>query len=415
MLTASQVMEMVHAGEDSGVEFKEARISNMKVMEPRRESLSDELAAFANQSGGTVVFGVADNTRQIIGIVPSNIDALISYISEICHDSIAPPLVDFYVGSALVTDESGDERHLVYVQIERSLWLHKSSNGYFYRHGNSKREMSTEHLLRVGQSRSQVRIISFDEQAVPNTSQDILQKDLYLRFVAHDSQSPLSQRRLLVSHNGSLHATVAGILMCNPAPDRYIHNSYIQAVFYRGEVRDANYQIDAKDCRGPLDDQITGAYNFVGQYNRLSGRKDVGREERPQYSMRAVFEALVNAVVHRDYSIHGSKIRLFMFADRLEIHSPGVLANTLTVESLIDNQFTRNELLSRLLSELSLSGRIGQTVSRRYFLERRGEGVGIIFRESESLSGIRPVYEMADGELKLTIYSAGSLQGSTRP
>ncbi len=409
MLTALQIMEMVHTSENSGVEFKEARINSNRVVDPHRDSLSDELAAFANQSGGTVIFGIADNTRQMIGIAPSNIGTLVGYISEICHDSVDPPLVDFYVGDVLVTDESGDERYLVYVQVERSLWLHKSSNGYFYRHGDSKREMSTEHLLRVGQSRSQVRIISFDEQAVPNTSQDTLQKDLFMRFFVDDKQSSLSQRRLLVSYNNTLHATVAGILMCNPAPDQYLHNSYIQAVFYRGKDRDANYQIDAKDCHGPLDEQIISAYHFANQYNRLSARKDVGREEKPQYSMRAVFEALVNAVVHRDYSIHGSKIRLFMFADRLEIHSPGALANTLTVESLIDNQFTRNELLSRLLSELSLNDGIGPTVRRRYFLERRGEGVGIIFRESENLSGRKPVYDMVDGELKLTIYAAGSV------
>lgn len=414
MLTASQVMELVQTDENSGVEFKEARIDNTKVVDPRREGLSDELAAFANQYGGTIIFGVVDKTKQIIGIDPSNIGTLVSYISEICHDSIAPPIVDFYVDTVLVTDESGDERPLVYVQIERSLWLHKSSNGYFYRHGDSKREMSTEHLLRVGQSRSQVRIISFDEQAVPNTNQNTLQTDLYMRFIADDRQSSLIQRRLLVSHNGGFQATVAGILMCSAVPDRYINNSYIQVVFYRGKVKDANYQIDAKDCRGPLDEQIIGAYNFVNQYNRLSAKKEVGREERPQYSMRAVFEALVNAIVHRDYSIHGSKIRLFMFADRLEIHSPGILANTLTIESLIDNHFTRNELLSRLLSELSLTDRIGQSVNRKYFLERRGEGVGIIFRESENLSGRRPVYDMADGELKLTIYASESLQGLTQ-
>ncbi|MCY4274527.1 MAG: putative DNA binding domain-containing protein [Gammaproteobacteria bacterium] len=413
MHTASQVMEMVHTSENSGVEFKEVRIVGKRVEEPHRDSLSDELAAFANQSGGTVIFGVADHTRQITGITTSNISTLVSYISEICHDSVDPPLVDFYVGDVLVKDEFGDERYLVYVQVEKSLWLHKSSNGYFYRHGNSKREMTTEHLLRVGQSRSQVRIISFDEQAVPNTNQDNLQKDLYMQFIANDNQSSLTQRRLLTTHNDSLHATVSGILMCNPVPDQYIQNSYIQAVFYRGKHRDANYQIDAKDCRGPLNEQIICAYNFVSQYNRLSAIKEVGREEKPQYSMRAVFEALVNAIVHRDYSIYGSKIRLFMFSDRLEIHSPGALANTLTVENLADNQFTRNELLSRLLSELSLNDGLGQTVRRRYFLERRGEGVGIILRESENLSGRRPVYHVADGQLKLTIHAAESLQGTT--
>ena len=122
--------------------------------------------------------------------------------------------------------------------------------------------------------------------------------------------------------------------------------------------------------------------------------------------MRAVFEALVNAVVHRDYSKHGSKIRLFMFADRLEIHSPGELANTLTIDSLPFNQVTRNEILSRLLSEIRLEDNVENHIRRRYFLERRGEGVGIILRESEKLSGKKPVYILNNEELCLTIFAS---------
>ena len=410
MLNATQVMERIRTGENSGIEFKEVRIGKDKIISPHRDSLSDELAAFANQAGGTIIFGIVDKTQQIVGIGPSNISTLVRYISEICRDSISPPIVYFYVDSVQVMDESGEEKHLVYVEVERSLWLHKSSNGYFYRHGNSKREMSTEHLLRVGQSRSQVRIVPFDEQSVPNTSQETLQKDLYMRFTSDDKAASLCKRRLLISHNDSIHATVSGILMCCPKPDEYIYNSYIQSVVYSGKTKDANYQIDARDYRGPLDQQIIGAYHFVNQHNWISAKKELGREERPQFSMKAVFEALVNAIVHRDYSMHGSKIRLFMFSDRLELYSPGALANTLTVDDLMENQFTRNELLSRLLSELSIDDEMGNTVSRRYFLERRGEGVGIILNESESLSGKRPVYELLGSELKLSIYAASSLQ-----
>lgn len=124
--------------------------------------------------------------------------------------------------------------------------------------------------------------------------------------------------------------------------------------------------------------------------------------------MKAIFEVLVNAVVHRDYSKHGSKIRLFMFSDRLEIYSPGALANTLTIDTLIDNQVTQNELLTRLLSEIELGDNI--KVGRQYFLERRGEGVGIIFHESEQLSGKKPIYEMLGEESSLTIFAAKSLQ-----
>ena len=170
-----------------------------------------------------------------------------------------------------------------------------------------------------------------------------------------------------------------------------------------------NYQIDAKDFKGPLDRQVMDAYKFVERYNQVSARKDLGRREQPQFSMRAVFEALVNAVVHRDYSRTASKIRLFMFADRVELSSPGALANTLTVERLRYGQATRNELLARLLSEITVEDNVGRQVARRYFLERRGEGVGIILDESTALSGKVPVYQQIDETLHLTIFAAKSL------
>ena len=412
MLNIAQIIEKIRTDETSGVEFKEVRIGNDKVIEPRRDSLSDSLASFANHYGGTIILGVADKPRQIIGVDPSNIRILVSYISEICRDSIVPPIVFFYVDSVQVADETGEDKYLVYVQIERSLWLHKSKNGYFYRHGNSKREMSPEHMLRVGQSRSQARIMPFDEQAVPGTGKDTLQIRLYQRFIREntsdsEAEEILFKRRLLVKDDkGDLRASVAGVLMCHNKPDNYLYNSFIQAVCYSGKTRDANYQLDAKDFSGTLDQQILDAFGFVTRYNKVSARKDVGREEKPQYSMRAVFEALVNAVVHRDYSKHGSKIRLFMFADRLEIYSPGELANTLTVDSLLFNQVTRNEILARLLSEIKLEDSVAGRAGRGYFLERRGEGVGIILRESEQLSGKTPVYELQGEELRLTIFAA---------
>ena len=197
--------------------------------------------------------------------------------------------------------------------------------------------------------------------------------------------------------------------MCSSQPERYLDNSFISAVCYTGLQKDANYQLDAQDFRGPLDKQIIDAFKFVERYNKVSARKDIGRVEQPQYSMRAVFEALVNAVVHRDYYQYESKIRLFTFADRLELYSPGALVNMITVETLQDNQATRNELLCRLLSEVNIEDIGGQT-HRRHFLERRGEGVSIILNESKHLSGKTPVYEVLGEELRLTIYAAKSLQ-----
>ena len=88
----------------------------------------------------------------------------------------------------------------------------------------------------------------------------------------------------------------------------------------RGEEQ--AYQLDAAAISGPLDRQVDEACRFVAKNMKVAGFKHLGRVDRPQFDMTAVFEAMVNAVAHRDYSIHGSKIRLRLFADRLELYSP---------------------------------------------------------------------------------------------
>lgn len=83
---------------------------------------------------------------------------------------------------------------------------------------------------------------------------------------------------------------------------------------------------------------------------RVEAVKRPGRIDIPQYDLRTVYEAVVNAVAHRDYSIHGARIRLHLFRDRLELSSPGGLPSTLTVEGMDANSISRNETLVNLLS-----------------------------------------------------------------
>ncbi|MBT9133803.1 MAG: hypothetical protein DDT38_00529 [Firmicutes bacterium] len=83
---------------------------------------------------------------------------------------------------------------------------------------------------------------------------------------------------------------------------------------------------------------------------KVAAIKDMGRKDIPQFDLTAVFAAMVNAVAHHDYAIYGSKIRLKLFADRLEIYSPGSIPNTMTVDSLIYRQSARNETLTRFVA-----------------------------------------------------------------
>lgn len=392
----TELVEKIDLGEDTTIEFKREM--------PHRSNLADEIAAFANAKGGVILIGVDDNT-EIIGLDRQELNNAEKTIVEICHDSIDPIVLIFTEKLRI------DDKNLLKIEIQRSLFVHKTANGYFIRQGSSKREMSSEQLARLFQTRSQARIIAFDEQFVPNTNQETLKESLYRRFITDNAveneiEDLLLKRRLLVKDDQEICASVASILMCYENPDEYLYNSYIQAVLYRGKERDADYQIDSQNFSGPLDQQIIDTMKFTNRYNAVAARKDIGRIDNPQYSMRAIFEAIVNAVVHRDYSKTSTKIRLFMFDDRLELYSPGALANSVTVDNLRYSQATRNELLARLLSEITLDDDTRRQVVRRHFLERRGEGVGIILNESEKLSGKTPLYELFDEELRLTIFAS---------
>jgi predicted HTH transcriptional regulator len=119
-----------------------------------------------------------------------------------------------------------------------------------------------------------------------------------------------------------------------------------------------------------------------------------------------VFEAVTNAVAHRDYSMAGAKVRLRLFDDRLELYSPGMLPNTMTPESLPFRQAARNEALTSLLARCPIDDDT-LAVHRQHIMDKRGEGVSIILETSERLAGRRPEYRLNDdSELMLVIYGA---------
>lgn len=404
-----ELLRKIQLGEDSVLELKAVHFKANKVSGPKRDDLADELAAMANSNEGICVLGVDDNTREIIGIPLDKLDAVEAFIREICNDAIKPPL-NIRIIRMELPDTLGVVRPVIKVDVPRSLFVHKSPGGYFWRQVSSKRELTSELLARLFQQRSQARGIRFDEQTVPETSLNDLDEALWRRFIAISSDEPLSTLRKLKllskDETNAERATVAGLLMCSRHPETWLPGAFIEAVRYRGTRQDSNYQADAARITGPLDQQVTQALAFARRNMTVAAVKVPGRKEMPQFSERAVFEAIVNAVAHRDYSIHGSKIRLFMFADRLELYSPGTLPNTVTIESIALRQATRNELVTNLLARCPVESD-DRGVGRMSLMEKRGDGVPIIMYESQKLSGRYPEYRLIDdAELLLTIYSA---------
>ena len=409
----------IRLGEDSSLELKSVRVSGSSVRAPDRNDVADELAALANSRGGTMVLGVHDRTRRIQEIAPDELDVLEGWVREICNDSVAPAL-DADILKVELENEDGRLVPVLRVDVARSLFVHKSLGGYFRRIGSSKREMAPDVLSRLFQERSQSRIIRFDESVVPATARSDLHYSLTRRFLVGDvvdasapgdeailgaSEDDLLRKLRIVADdaNGCARLTLAGVLLCTQEPQRWLPHAYIQAVSYAGERTDAAYQTDARDIGGPLDQQIAESLHFVRRNMLVRATKETARVELPQFSERAVFEAMVNAVAHRDYSMSGARVRLHLFGDRLELYVPGALANTLTPDSLHLRQANRNELIVSLLARCTAPSGLGRT----RLMDRRGDGVPIIRRECKELSGRLPEYRLLDdSELLLVMRAA---------
>jgi predicted HTH transcriptional regulator len=254
-------------------------------------------------------------------------------------------------------------------------------------------------------------MIRFDESPVPRTSPAEIDLPLARRFMRDGTEpTDTALRKLRVvadDDDGVPRLTVTGVLLCTKEPQHWMPHAQIQAVSYAGDRRDVKYQTDARDVGGPLDAQVREAVHFVRRNMLVQATKTTARMEYAQFSERAIFEALVNAVAHRDYSMAGARVRLHMFGDRIELYVPGGLANTLTPDSMSLRQYSRNELIVSLLARCPVHADEG--LGRSYLMDRRGDGVPIILEESERLSGRAPEYSVIDdSELRLVIWAAAA-------
>ena len=414
--TRAELLEKIRLGEDGFLELKEVRFAGGNVRGPTQSVLADEIAAFANTRGGVLLLGVDDGTREVLGIPVERLDAVEALVRQACEDSVTPPAAPL-IQRMTLPDSAGVARPVLRVDVSRSLFVHTSPGGYYHRVGSSKRPIPPDHLARLFQQRSQTRLVRFDETPVPDATLADLDEELWDRFrtplTTGGSEEMLGKLAMAArDEDETWRPTVAGVLMACKAPERFLSCAFIQAVAYRGDEiapqADRAYQRDAADITGPLDRQIFDACAFVRRNMRVGARKgpEGGREDLPQFDLLAVFEAVANAVAHRDYSMHGSKIRLRLFDNRLELYVPGMLANTMTPEHFPHRQVARNEAITSLLARCRMEG-TDLSSHRTHIMDKRGEGVPVVLSRTVALAGESPVYRMIDeSELLLVIPAA---------
>lgn len=408
--TATELMRAITAGEDSFLELKEVVVDGRRLLLAGEGQagawLARQICAFANTDGGVLVLGVSDE-RQVVGIPSGHIDDLQQLVVNAARSSCEPAADHLIRLDAILL---GDDRLVLKVDIRPDYFAVHAPVGRrpTVRVGNTTREVTMEYLPRLLARRGSFAPV--DESPVltavrADLDDALLDEYGQRRFgVAFDDRQLQNIKLLASDERGQPHPTVAGLLLFGSDVTRHIDGAFVDLVAYAGSVPDADAQIDARRVTGTIVQQIEGVVDYLERSPSIptaASKDGSGRLDRPAYSLRALQEAVVNAVVHRSYQLSGSQVRLFIFNDRIEISSPGGLPNSLTVEGLFAGAVPvrRNQVIAGFLREYT------SPLTKRAYLEARGEGFLTMVRECEAVSG-RPPAVRADSEsVTVAIYA----------
>lgn len=375
-MTRTELLELIKNGENSGVEFKRDTIDN--------RALAKELVAFANLRGGCVILGI-DDDGSVAGITR---DRLEEWVMNTCRDKIRPELIPYY---EIIRDvEAGKD--VAIVQVDRGwavhhLW-HNNHRTYYIRVGTQSREAGAEELERLFQQRGafqlEVRGVSgssaedFDYRRLKDYFQRIRSQETPDSNDAVGWQSLLVNTEFLVEEDGRTPATVAGLLLFCPNPNRFLPQAGIDAVAYPGKVKDYAAK-ERVAIRGPMtalfgreglveNGLVEQAVEFTRRNTEVSATLADGarREQKWSYPEEAVRETIVNALVHRDYLLSGTTVELSIYEDRLEVVSPGRLPNGITPQRMLTGcRAARNQLLKDVMRDYGYLEHMGMGVPRK--------------------------------------------------
>ena len=343
----------------------------------------------------------------MLGIPSEKLGEVEQWILNIASHNCDPPIHPD-LRKVLLSGTDGKDQRVLLVEVPRGLVCTSKLQEGVTTHESGPQNGILRHRNLPGFSSSGGREYVFDEQPVLTATVDDLNRNRLEAFFWRSPTIPWldllrNTRVTFQDESGVDRPTIAGLLVFATEPTMYLASGSIEAACYHGTRLSSDDLIHDERLAGPVSDQIDAGIAFVTRFMQTGNSS----EARIQYDIDVVDEAIVNAVAHRDYAIAGSKIRLFLFADRLELYSPGGLPNTITLEDMPYRTFTRNQLLVNFLSRLR-SKRTGQV-----FLESRGEGVRKILEDGEAYSGRRPRYELFGDELRLTLWAKGKAAPET--
>jgi Predicted transcriptional regulator containing an HTH domain and an uncharacterized domain shared with the mammalian protein Schlafen len=369
---------------------RESKTLELKLRLPDFRSLAKTCVAFANCAGGEIVIGIEDGSRKIVGVSERERDRLYDEFPSSLYDLVSPSLIPH------IYEKNINGKCVMMVRIwpgDCIPYFLKPLGipaGVFIRVGSASRPANDQTIADLSRERHR---ISFDEEA-SGQSISVLSSDRLRKFYGKD----ISPRRLLADKTikeasnlkNGMSATYGGILMFCDDPESIIPEAMVVASRFSGiSGRDI---IQTVELKGPIPALAESAFTLLAQWlERNLKLQRIHLKGKSLVPHEALREALLNAVVHRKYSIPGP-IKIALYDDRLEIFSPGAFPGLISIANLGDGTtFLRNIVVARLARKMRL-------------MEKLGTGIRLIFDSCRRAGLRRPEYNESGDFVKLTFF-----------
>ncbi len=389
-MNEKELLKLIEKGESGRVEFKKSLRLH--------DEIGEAVSAFCNTNEGILLVGVSDS-GMVKGaqVGKRTMEDLANYIKRNTDPQVYPS----------VEVVQADGKDVVVVKVNES-----HEKPVFFKKHAYKRVSKSSHRISSSEMRKLAKEsgpkVYWDEGSCEGaTLEDIddekvrwfreKYKDVNSTELKGTDEDILKTLSCLKDVNRQLHLTNAGVLLFGKEPQKYFPYSRIKIAIYPGTTVGIEH-IDIKDFEGDLFYLVDEAEKYIRRYvysPSILKFGQIAREEVPQYPYFAIRELIVNALVHRDYAVRGSKIIIKIFRDRIEYQSPGTLPANITPKNIVKEQFLRNPA-------------IGKAFSKIRYIEEMGEGWDRIIEEvrKHPLKPRLPNVEDTGASVIVTLYSA---------
>ncbi len=390
-------IETLLSGESKNLEYKASRPEkSIRYMK--------SVVAFANSTGGTIVFGVEDKTREIVGIPEDmlfqEMDAITNAISDCCEPVIVPDIYPKTIAgkTVIVVEISAGKQRPYYIKndgLDKGTYIRVSGTSrladkdsikelYYTSEGRSFDSVPRSDI-EISDGEIQELCTKMREVALANCKDDVQRQS-----VKTVTQNILLNWGILAENgNGSVFPTNAYVFLMGK--DSFL--SRIQCGMFKGNTRAVF--VDKRDYEGPLWQQVEDAYQFVLRNIRLGAKiEGIYRKEMYELPPESIRELIVNAVMNCSF-LQPAHIQVAIYDDRLEITSPGGLLPGVTIERMKEGYSQiRNRALAHAFSYMNL-------------IEEWGTGIPRIMREMEEYGLQEPEFIDMEVAFRVNLYRSG--------